>query len=499
MVGLSGCTDIGSIESSEDSDLKSFDDEDTDTNDGDDTGTNEPKFAYVGDTIPEVGISHRNLSMTILSWEESDIAVYGPYVGNEYYTFTAKEGRTFIILIFEFQNNWIKPQNTPYLNKGEIGTDKGYFYPIWSPPQGTFSVEYEPRLSTDDEIKTLIGDSAGYEELLPEETILGQIVFEIPENETPTEASIDWVPYLIKYTESNKDEDTESDEEEDAEPEEEPEEWTPEYGFQYTVTVTDVMDGDTFDCILPNGTEERVRILGIDTPETTASGNNEYEYGDITDLDCLATWGLTAKSFAQLKLDDKEVYIEFDSTSGFKGYYGRWLAYVYFINGTDYNVMLLNKGYARVYTEGTCTKESYYVSLENQAESNRIGLWGCLPEEEPDPPQEEGLVISSVNYDAEGDDRYNLNDEYVVIINNENGSVDMTDYTLWDDSDYWTPYTFPDEFMLNSGEEVTVYTGSGTDTNAELYWGRGSPIWNNDHDTAYLKDDADLLVDSYSW
>lgn len=199
MVGLSGCTDIGSIESSEDSDLKSFDDEDTDTNDGDDTGTNEPKFAYVGDTIPEVGISHRNLSMTILSWEESDIAVYGPYVGNEYYTFTAKEGRTFIILIFEFQNDWIKPQNTPYLTEGDITTDKGNIYPLWKPPSGTLSQEYDPRMTTEEELNTLLGDSGGYEELFPKESTVGRIVFEILEGETPIEASIKWVPYLIKF------------------------------------------------------------------------------------------------------------------------------------------------------------------------------------------------------------------------------------------------------------------------------------------------------------
>jgi hypothetical protein len=199
VVGFSGCTDIGSIESSEGSDWKSFDDEDTDANDENDTGTNEPKFVYVGDTIPEVGISHHNLSMTIISWEESDIAVYGPYVGNEYYTFTAKEGRTFIILIFEFQNNWIKPQNAPYLTEGDITTDKRNIYPLWKPPSGTLSQEYDPRRATEEEVNTLLGDSGGYEELFPEESTVGRIVFEILEGETPIEASIKWVPYLIKF------------------------------------------------------------------------------------------------------------------------------------------------------------------------------------------------------------------------------------------------------------------------------------------------------------
>ncbi|HEC77254.1 MAG TPA: hypothetical protein ENI33_08385 [Thermoplasmatales archaeon] len=39
---------------------------------------------------------------------------------------------------------------------------------------------------------------------------------------------------------------------------------------------------------------------------------------------------------------------------------------------------------------------------------NRTGLWSCMPEEG-------GVVIPTVHYDAEGNDWYNLNDEYVVI------------------------------------------------------------------------------------
>jgi len=46
---------------------------------------------------------------------------------------------------------------------------------------------------------------------------------------------------------------------------------------------------------------------------------------------------------------------------------------------------------------------------------------------------------------------------------------------------------------------VTIYTGSGVDTQDKLYWGSNSPIWNNDHDTAYLKDNEGNLVDSWRW
>ena len=74
------------------------------------------------------------------------------------------------------------------------------------------------------------------------------------------------------------------------------------------------------------------------------------------------------------------MYIEFDSIAGFKGYYGRWLCYVYMQNNTDFNAELIRKGLARVYTEGECSKENYYLTLQQQAMNDNIGLWSCKPE-----------------------------------------------------------------------------------------------------------------------
>ena len=153
-------------------------------------------IARVGDTIPEVGMDKHNLSLTILSWKESDIALDGPYTGAEYYTFSARAGFKFIVMTFEFKNNWIREQTTPYFNSGEVATDKGYIYSIWNWLDNY--EEYESRKATEEEINTLIGNSAGYESLLPEESVKGCIVFEIPEDETALEISINGVPPIIK-------------------------------------------------------------------------------------------------------------------------------------------------------------------------------------------------------------------------------------------------------------------------------------------------------------
>jgi len=157
-----------------------------------------------------------------------------------------------------------------------------------------------------------------------------------------------------------------------------------QYGVKYKVKVVYVVDGDTIDVILPDGTEERVRMLGVDTPETTASKNKAYEYDDITDLECLEYWGLEAKDFAKSKLEGKYAYIEFDPIAGMRGYYGRLLAYVYY-DSTDFTAELVKKGYARVYEEGKCQKESEYLSYQSTAMEENLGLWSCRVEATPTP------------------------------------------------------------------------------------------------------------------
>lgn len=61
----------------------------------------------------------------------------------------------------------------------------------------------------------------------------------------------------------------------------------------------------------------------------------------------------------------------------------------------------------------------------------------------------------------------------------------MTGWQLFDESG--RVYVFP-RFTLVSGASVKIFTGKGSDSATELYIGRGSPVWNNDGDTATLRD-----------
>jgi len=87
-----------------------------------------------------------------------------------------------------------------------------------------------------------------------------------------------------------------------------------------------------------------------------------------------------------------------------------------------------------------------------------------------------------------------LQDEWVEVTNRGSSPVSLTGWKIEDDGSKHT-YTFP-PCTLDSQATVTLYTGEGMNTATELYWGSGSPIWNNDGDTAYLFDDSGNMVAS---
>ncbi len=276
-----------------------------------------------------------------------------------------------------------------------------------------------------------------------------------------------------------------------------------EFGKKYEAYVYRVIDGDTIDVLIGDKIY-RIRLLGVDCPETTVEKNKPYEYDAITDLEYLAIWGRKAKEFTELKLKGKTVYIEFDESAGLKGYYGRYLAYVYLKDGTDFNALLIKNGLARVYTEGTFKKESEYVKLEQFAKTNKIGLWAYstyttptpTPALTPTPTSTQtatGVRIVYINYDAPGNDWYNPNGEYVVIKNYGPNPVNLKGWKLKDRAGH--TFVFPD-ITLQPGESVYIHSGEGVNTGNTLYWGNGA-IWNNDGDTAYLYDASGKLVDTY--
>jgi micrococcal nuclease len=138
-----------------------------------------------------------------------------------------------------------------------------------------------------------------------------------------------------------------------------------------TVTVTKVIDGDTIE-ILIDGKNERVRLVGIDTPEPY-SNNNEKKWYGLPD-DHLRKWGIEAFKYTNKRLYKKEVNISYDKIQGRKDEFGRTLAYIY-IDGNNFNLELVENGYARVYTEKKSDLYLRLIETETRARINKVGLW----------------------------------------------------------------------------------------------------------------------------
>lgn len=101
------------------------------------------------------------------------------------------------------------------------------------------------------------------------------------------------------------------------------------------------------------------------------------------------------------------------------------------------------------------------------------------------------LSLVEVHADAAGNDNENLDDEYLTFENTGESELDLGGWVLADAAGH--RYTFP-SVTLAPGERVTVYTGSGTDGDGELYWGADGAIWNNGGDTVLVTTDEGTVV-----
>lgn len=86
--------------------------------------------------------------------------------------------------------------------------------------------------------------------------------------------------------------------------------------------------------------------------------------------------------------------------------------------------------------------------------------------------------------------------EHVCVQNHDTVAADLTNWSIQDLIGH--SYTFP-EFSLNPATHVRVHTGSGENTATDLYWGRGSAVWNNEGDTVFLYDSSGSQVDEYAY
>lgn len=122
-------------------------------------------------------------------------------------------------------------------------------------------------------------------------------------------------------------------------------------------------DGDTIDVEVA-GKSQRVRLLGVDTPETKDPRKP---------VQC---FGKEASAYTKRILENTVVRLEIDPTQDATDMYGRWLRYVFLPDGTNFNEQLIAQGYAYEYTFKTPGQyHAAFKAAEQTARSERRGLW----------------------------------------------------------------------------------------------------------------------------
>jgi micrococcal nuclease len=133
-------------------------------------------------------------------------------------------------------------------------------------------------------------------------------------------------------------------------------------GADQPVRLAKVFDADTILVVLPDGTQEKIRLLGVDAPEV--EGYRDAEPG-----------GEEAKARAQALLGGGALQLESDVTADDRDRYGRMLRYVRLDDGRDLGRTLIEDGYARAYRRFTYRRKKEYLEQESQAHQAGRGLW----------------------------------------------------------------------------------------------------------------------------
>lgn len=131
-----------------------------------------------------------------------------------------------------------------------------------------------------------------------------------------------------------------------------------------------VVDGDTL--LLAN--RDRVRLLGVDTPETVAPDRPVEPFGKA------------AAEFTRLRVEGRRVRLGFDKERVDR--FGRILAYVYLEDGSLLNEELIRAGLseAQLQYPYSAAMKRRFRAAEAEAREAQRGLWSVQLDESRPPP-----------------------------------------------------------------------------------------------------------------
>ena len=131
--------------------------------------------------------------------------------------------------------------------------------------------------------------------------------------------------------------------------------------------VVEFVDGDTI-AVDMNGKTEKLRFIGVDTPET---------HDPRKAVQC---FGVAAAAFTKNLIGTSDVRLESDPLGTNRDRYKRLLRYIYLSDGTLVNAEIIKQGYGFAYTGFPFTKSDDFLSYQKTAREQNKGLWSsCTP------------------------------------------------------------------------------------------------------------------------
>jgi len=228
------------------------------------------------------------------------------------------------------------------------------------------------------------------------------------------------------------------------------------------VTVTSVYDGDTF----TTSSGSKVRLAAVNTPELRPP--ESYALEATNDAEAFMKG-------AQVELDPNP---KTDS-------YGRLISQAY-VDGKSLSEHLVELGLAHVFLIPPVPDHHDVTALlaaQTTAKSANRGIWST-------DRYRGDLHITSFHANAAGDDRENINGEYLRICNITGNSLNVEGFWLSDASG--GQWMFP-AVTVPAGHTIKVHSGKGVNAvdpekQLAIFLGNDRPIWNNRHDRATLYD-----------
>ncbi len=236
-----------------------------------------------------------------------------------------------------------------------------------------------------------------------------------------------------------------------------------------TAMVKYVYDGDT----LTLDTGDKVRLRWVNTPELKPA--EEY--------------GIEAREAAKKVVLNQRVELIYGATK--RDGYGRLLAGVK-TEEQNLTLALLEQGMGHLFViPPDDTDLGPFLEAQEKARKANRGIWSTAR-------YAGDLHITSFHANADGDDRQNVNGEYLRVCNVSSKAMDIQGYRLTDMSG--RSFVMP-ELIVPAGHTVKVHSGVGEhqtnpDEQLAVYLGSDQPVWNNKRDQATLYDRYGRIVDS---